>query len=67
VSVPPSGRQAELVRGNQRVTVVQVGGGLPGWRVGDRPVLAGYGLSAPCTWGRGPLLLPWPNRIPDGG
>ncbi len=66
MSIPPSGRQAELVHGDQRVTVVEVGGGLRDWRVGDRPVLDGYDLAAQCTWGRGQLLLPWPNRIPDG-
>ena len=66
MSIPPSGRQAELVHGDQRVTVVEVGGGLRDWRVGERPVLDGYDLSAQCTWGRGQLLLPWPNRIPDG-
>jgi len=66
VSIPPSGRQAELVHGDQRVIVVEVGGGLRDWRVGGWPVLDGYELSAQCTWGRGQLLLPWPNRIPDG-
>jgi aldose 1-epimerase len=52
VKIPPSGRQAELVHGDQRATVVEVGGGLRDWRVGDRPVLDGYDLSAQCTWGR---------------
>ena len=64
--IPPSGAQAELVHGDQRATVVEVGGGLRHWRIGDRAVLDGYHVSARCTWGRGQLLLPWPNRIPDG-
>jgi aldose 1-epimerase len=66
VPIPPSGQQAEIVHGDQRATVVEVGGGLRDYHVGERPVLDGYGVSAQCTWGRGQLLLPWPNRIADG-
>jgi aldose 1-epimerase len=64
--IPPSGRQVEIVHGDARVTVVEVGGGLRDYRVGGRPVLDGYGAGEQCTWGRGQLLVPWPNRIPDG-
>jgi aldose 1-epimerase len=66
VPIPPSGRQAEIVHGDQRATVVEVGGGLRDYRIGERPVLDGYDVSAQCTWGRGQLLVPWPNRIADG-
>jgi aldose 1-epimerase len=66
VRIPPSGRQVEIVHGDQRVTVVEVGAGLRDYRVGDRPVLDGYAVAEQCTWGRGQLLLPWPNRIPAG-
>jgi aldose 1-epimerase len=64
--VPPSGAQVELRWGDQRATVVEVGGGLREYEVGGRPVLDGYDRSAMCTGGRGQLLVPWPNRIADG-
>ena len=66
MTIPPSGAQAELRHGGLRATVVEVGGGLRELSVDGRPVLDGYDLAAECTWGRGQLLLPWPNRIPAG-
>ena len=62
----PSGTQFELVHGDQRVTVVEVGGGLRRYEVGDREVLDGYGEHELCRSGRGQVLAPWPNRIEDG-
>jgi aldose 1-epimerase len=62
----PSGRQLELRHGDQRLAVVEVGGGLRAYVAGGRAVLDGYGDDEICTSGRGQLLLPWPNRIEDG-
>jgi aldose 1-epimerase len=62
----PSGEQIELVRGDQKVVVVGVGGGLRGYWVGDAAVLDGYGVDELSSSGRGQLLAPWPNRIQDG-
>ena len=62
----PSGEQFELRYGDQRATVVEVGGGLRRYRVGDREVLDGYGEDEICSSGRGQVLAPWPNRIEDG-
>jgi aldose 1-epimerase len=62
----PSGEQVELVHGDQRVVVVEVGGGLRTYSNGDRAVLDGYGEQELCSSGRGQLLIPWPNRIADG-
>src|SRR5689334_19470923 len=62
----PSGEQIELARGDQKVVVVGVGGGLRGYWVGDAPVLDGYGVDDLCSSGRGQILAPWPNRIQDG-
>ena len=62
----PSGEQVELVHGDQRVVVVEVGGGLRAYSNGDRAVLDGYGEQELCSSGRGQLLIPWPNRIADG-
>lgn len=62
----PSGDQIELELGDQRVVVVEVGGGLREYVAGGRAVLDGYGEDELCSSGRGQLLIPWPNRIADG-
>jgi len=62
----PSGEQVELAHGDQRVVVVEVGGGLREYTAGRRAVLDGYGEDELCSSGRGQLLIPWPNRIADG-
>jgi len=64
--VLPSGRQFEIAHGDQRVVVVEVGGGLRSYTVGDADVLDGYPVDGTCTSGRGQVLIPWPNRIEDG-
>jgi aldose 1-epimerase len=63
---PPSGRQFELVHGDHKAVVVEVGGGLRSYVVGDREVLDGYAADEICPSGRGQLLIPWPNRLEDG-
>lgn len=62
----PSGEQTEIVLGDQRAVVVEVGGGLSTYSAAGREVLDGYGPDELCTSGRGQLLIPWPNRIQDG-
>ncbi len=64
--ISPSGQQWEISHGNQRLTVVGVGGGIRSYDAGGRPVLFGYPLDAKADAGRGQLLMPWPNRIADG-
>lgn len=66
MDVWPSGRQLELADGEQRLVVVEVGGGLRSYRVGDRELLDGYPPEAMASAARGQHLLPWPNRIRDG-
>lgn len=63
---PPSGEQYEIAFGDQRAVVTQVGGGLRTYAVGDRDVVAGYGVDEMATGGRGQVLIPWPNRLQDG-
>lgn len=65
-ALAPSGEQVEIEHGNQRVTVVEVGGGLRSYEVGGEPVLDGYGLADICPSGRGQVLIPWPNRLQSG-
>lgn len=62
----PSGEQWTIRHGDQRATIVEVGGGIREYVVGGEPVLFGYDVSAKADAGRGQLLMPWPNRIRDG-
>jgi aldose 1-epimerase len=62
----PSGQQIEISAGDQRVVVVEVGGGLRSYTAGDRELLDGYGEAEMATAGRGQVLIPWPNRLQDG-
>lgn len=62
----PSGTQFEISHAQQHATVVEVGGGLRRYRVGERDLLDGYTLDQRCTGARGLPLIPWPNRIQDG-
>jgi aldose 1-epimerase len=64
--VPPSGDQFEIVHGDQRATIVEVGGGVREYVVGDRDVLHPYPLDAVCDGAHGAPLIPWPNRLADG-
>src|ERR1700722_6242111 len=66
MSLAPSGRQFEISRGEQRATVVEVGGGIREYAVGDRDVLEPYPLEAMCDGAHGAPLIPRPNRVADG-
>ncbi|MDX6469404.1 MAG: aldose 1-epimerase, partial [Gaiellaceae bacterium] len=46
--IAPSGEQHELVFGDQRATVVEVGGGLRTYSVGGREILDGYAVDEMC-------------------
>ena len=63
---PPTGEQFELVAGDQRAVVVELGAGLRSYSVAGVDVLEGYGVAAAPDGSRGEVLLPFPNRI-DGG
>jgi aldose 1-epimerase len=65
-SGPPSGQQYEIAFGEQRATVVEVGGGIRSYRVGERDVLHPYPVDAMCDGAHGAPLIPWPNRLADG-
>lgn len=64
--VPPSGEQFEIVRGDQRATIVEVGGGIREYVVGERTVLEPYPIEEMCDGAHGMPLIPWPNRLRDG-
>lgn len=62
----PSGRQTVLVSGDQRLVVVEVGGGIRAYTARGIDVVDGYDEGDCAEGGRGQPLLPWPNRL-DGG
>lgn len=62
----PSGHQWTIEAGTQRVTLVEVGGGIREYTVNGREILAGYPAEKMASKGVGQLLAPWPNRIRDG-
>ncbi len=64
--IPPSGAQYEIRAGAQCVTIVEVGGGIRAYRIGERDVLQPYPLEAMCDGAHGAPLIPWPNRLGDG-
>ncbi|HVA21840.1 MAG TPA: aldose 1-epimerase family protein [Candidatus Micrarchaeia archaeon] len=64
--LPPSGEQFEIRWGDQRATIVEVGGGVRAYTVGDRAVLDPYPLESMCDGAHGAPLIPWPNRLADG-
>lgn len=66
MTVAPSGDQFEIAHGEQRATIVEVGGGVREYLVGDRAVLEPYPLDAMCDGAHGTPLIPWPNRLGDG-
>lgn len=63
---PPSGQQFEITYGDQRATIVEVGGGVRTYTAGTREVLQPYDLDAMCDGAHGTPLVPWPNRLGDG-
>lgn len=66
MTTPPSGRQFEISFGDQRATIVEVGGGIREYEVGGRAVLDPYPLDQMRDGEHGTPLIPWPNRLADG-
>jgi aldose 1-epimerase len=64
--IPPSGRQYAIEHGSQRAVIVEVGGALRSYTIGDAEVIDGYAEDQMSTVARGAPLLPWPNRLQDG-
>jgi aldose 1-epimerase len=64
--ISPSGEQFEITHGEQRATIVEVGGGVRAYEVADRPVLDPYPLEGMRDGAHGAVLIPWPNRLADG-
>jgi len=66
MTIAPSGDQFEIRSGDQRATIVEVGGGVREYEVSGRLVLDPYPVNAMCDGAHGTVLVPWPNRLADG-
>src|SRR5262249_54803575 len=64
--IAPSGEQITILAKDQQAVVVAVGGGLRSYSVGGRALLEVYGHYEMSSWGRGQVLIPWPNSLQDG-
>ncbi|CAA9334878.1 MAG: Aldose 1-epimerase [uncultured Friedmanniella sp.] len=62
----PTGEQYEIVSGEHRAVVTEVGATLRSYTVSGRHVVRGFEADEVVQKGRGQQLLPWPNRIRDG-
>ena len=62
----PTGRQSVLTRGDDRVTVTEVGAALRSYVAAGRELLDGWAEDEMPTGFRGSVLAPWPNRLRDG-
>ena len=66
VAAAKSGTQWVIESGGHRAVVVEVGGVLRSYTVGDREILDGFGTDEISPASAGQILAPWPNRIRDG-
>lgn len=62
----PTGEQYEIVSGEHRAVITEVGATLRTYTVEGRHVVRGFEAHEVIKGGRGMQLLPWPNRIRDG-
>jgi aldose 1-epimerase len=58
--------EIEIARGEQRVGVVTLGGGLRTYEAAGLELLNGFPSGERPASGRGQVLIPWPNRIENG-
>src|SRR3954464_11320056 len=61
-----SGTQWSIESGNARAVVVEVGGVLRHYSVGDVQVLDGFDADELSPASAGQILAPWPNGVRDG-
>jgi aldose 1-epimerase len=64
--IAPSGKQITIAAADQQAVVVEVGGGLRSYSACGRELVDGYRADEMSSWGRGQVLIPWPNRLEDG-
>lgn len=62
----PTGEQYEIVAGDHRAVITEVGATLRSYTAAGNSVVRGFEADEVVRGGRGQQLLPWPNRIRDG-
>ncbi len=62
----PTGAQHEIVHGDQRAVITEVGATLRSYEVAGASVIDGFAADERSSAGRGQVLAPWPNRLEDG-
>ncbi|MEJ3657379.1 aldose 1-epimerase family protein [Actinomycetes bacterium KLBMP 9759] len=66
VPMPPTGEQFEIVSGDVRAVVTEVGAGLRALEVAGAPYVESFPVDARPPRGAGAVLVPWPNRVAKG-
>jgi aldose 1-epimerase len=66
VGVAAERGQIEIGHGEQRLAVIELGGGLRSYEVDGCELLDSFPPGERPARGRGQVLAPWPNRIKDG-
>ncbi|WP_232661858.1 aldose 1-epimerase family protein [Pseudonocardia sp. TRM90224] len=64
--MPPTGEQFEIVSGDVRAVVTEVGAGLRALEVAGTPYVESFPADARPPRGAGAVLVPWPNRVAKG-
>ncbi len=64
--MPPTGEQFEIVAGDVRAVVTEVGAGLRVLTAGGRPYVETFDVDCRPPRGAGNILVPWPNRTAAG-
>ena len=62
----PTGEQFELIRGNARAVITEIGAGLRAFEIAGVPYVEAYEPEEAPPKGAGQVLLPWPNRTRGG-
>ncbi|MGO4955666.1 aldose 1-epimerase family protein [Luteococcus sp. Sow4_B9] len=66
MALSPTGIQHELVHGNQRAVVTELGATLRSYEVDGRPIITTFDVTHSPLGCQGQHLMPWPNRVRDG-
>ncbi len=64
--MPPTGEQCEIVSGQVRAVVTEVGAGLRSFTGGGLPYVETFDAGSRPPRGAGAVLVPWPNRTAGG-
>ena len=61
-----TGEQFEIRRGDMRAVITELGAGLRLFSIADQAVIDGFSEREMPSFGRGQVLIPFPNRVASG-